>query len=182
MSCHAYECITSHICISHDTHVNASCHTETSHITNMNDSCHAHVWVLSRTWMSHVTRTIQSYLTYGWVTSHIWISRVTNLTESCQIYDRKSTTITAAIIRTCAYDSAYITIWPYAHATLRSYDGVNATLRSYTHTTQQSYDRVNAALRSYTPQWHIIVHIPFYNHMHTPLWSKYIHSHTHAHI
>ena len=179
-SCHAQKWVISHTWTTLVTHMNESCHahewvmsrTEMSHITHMNDSCHTHEWVLSRTWRSHVTRMTQSYLTYGWVTSHTWISRVTHLNESCQIHDREGTTITAAIKCTCAYDSAYTAISPYAHATLRSYNYANTTPRSYTHTTQQSYDRVNAALRSYTPQWHVIVHIPFYNHMHTPLWSK----------
>jgi len=79
--------------MSHVTHVNESCHTE---------SCHTCEWVMSHFWMSHVTHTVwpkqghevewvkahlnESCHTREWVMSHMWMSHVTHLNESCHTY------------------------------------------------------------------------------------------------
>ena len=84
-SCHIYEWVMSHICMSHATHMDESCHTYEwvmSHVwmrrvTHMNESshtnkcdtvvdasCHIHPWVVSHNLMSHVTRMNESCFTF----------------------------------------------------------------------------------------------------------------------
>jgi len=54
--CHAYECVTWRIWMSHATHVNASCHScewvmwhiWMTHVMYINASCHKYEWVMSR--------------------------------------------------------------------------------------------------------------------------------------
>jgi len=79
-----YEWVTSHIWMSHVTHVN--------------NSCHAYIYVWERhtsvtwyVWERHALVTI-SYgvikaFTYERVTSHIWISHVTHMNESCHTHE-----------------------------------------------------------------------------------------------
>jgi len=84
-----------------------SSHIWVSHVTHMNEPCHTCDWVMSHkcmnhvtcvTWivMSHVTRVDQIVL-YTCVTrpihlcdiflsSHIWMSHVTYMNESCHVY------------------------------------------------------------------------------------------------
>jgi len=84
--------VTSHIWMSHVTHMNESYHTSKwvmshiwmSHVTHLNESRHTSEWVTSHIWMSHVTHMNESYHTSKWVTSHIWMSHVTHLNESSQ--------------------------------------------------------------------------------------------------
>jgi len=67
-----YERVMSHICRSHVTHMNESCHTYVgvmshilmSHVTHMNELCHTYEWVMSHIWMSHVLQMNESCLTY----------------------------------------------------------------------------------------------------------------------
>jgi len=89
----------SHICMSHVTHMNESCHTYESvmshtyawvtwhkwmsHVTHMNQSCHTYDWVMSHIRKSHVTHMNQSCHTYDWVTSHICLSHVSRI-KSCE--------------------------------------------------------------------------------------------------
>ena len=73
VACHIYEWVTSHIWMSHATH--------------MNESCHTYEWVMSHIWMSHVTHMNESRHTYEWVTSHIWMRHVTHMNEACHTYE-----------------------------------------------------------------------------------------------
>jgi len=87
-----------HICLSHVTHLNESCHTFEwvmshiwmSHVTHLNESSHTFEWVMSHIWMSHVTHLIESRHTSDWVMSHIWMSHVTHMNESCHTYTIES--------------------------------------------------------------------------------------------
>jgi len=49
-------------------------HVCMSHVTHMNESCHTYAWVTSHVCMSHVTHMHESRHTYAWVMSHIWMS------------------------------------------------------------------------------------------------------------
>jgi len=74
-SCHVY--------MSHVTCVWATSHIWMSHVTHMNESCHTYEWVMSHTWMSHVTcvratsqlkESCNAWLplvSYEWVMSHM---------------------------------------------------------------------------------------------------------------
>jgi len=92
---HTYDWVTSHIWMSHITHMNESHHTYEwvtsqiwiNHGTHMNESRHTYEWAMSRIewvtshiWLSHVTHINASRHTYEWVMSHIWMSYVTSHT------------------------------------------------------------------------------------------------------
>jgi hypothetical protein len=101
-SCHTLEQVTSHMWMSHVTHMNVTqmnefCHTDEgvmshiwmSHVTHMNESCHTYEWVMSHIWTSHVTHRNESCHTYEWVMSHIWMShnKQSHMTESCHSFE-----------------------------------------------------------------------------------------------
>ena len=68
-SCHTYECIISHIWMSHVKHMSESCHA-----SHMNASCHTYEWVMSHIGMSHVTHMNASFHIYEWSMSHTYTS------------------------------------------------------------------------------------------------------------
>jgi len=76
-SCHTYDWVMAHICMSHGTHMNESCHTYDEAMSHARMSRVTYEWIMSRIWMSHVSYMNESCLTYGWVMSHIWLSHVT---------------------------------------------------------------------------------------------------------
>jgi len=95
-SWHTYEWVTSHIRMSHDTHMNESCHTYhvecyewvMSHIwmsrgTHMNESWHTYEWGMSQIWMRPITRMNKSCYTNEWVMPHVWMSHVTYMNHIC---------------------------------------------------------------------------------------------------
>ena len=67
--------VTSHMWMSHVTHVNRSWHTY-AWVT-----C-AYEWVNADIWMGHVTHVNGSRDTCEWVTSHMWIDHGTHMRES----------------------------------------------------------------------------------------------------
>jgi len=87
-----YEWVTSHVWMSHVTHINESLHTYEwvmlhiwmSHVTNMNQSCHTYEWFTSHIWMRHVTHMHDSRHTYELFMSLMWMSHVN---ESCYSYE-----------------------------------------------------------------------------------------------
>ena len=78
-----YECVVSHVWM--------------SHVTCMNDSSHKYEWVMSHVWMSHVTHMIVSchmhecvvyhvnvpWHTHEWVMPHRWMGHATRMNASC---------------------------------------------------------------------------------------------------
>jgi len=102
-SCDMWKVIQSHVWMSHDTHMDGSCHTHSchtyvawlihmnQHITHMNASCHMCEWPMSHictttyercisyTWMRHVTHMNASCHTYECVMSHIWMHHVAHM-------------------------------------------------------------------------------------------------------
>jgi len=70
---HTYAWVTSHIWMSHGTHISESRHTDE--------------WVMAHIWISHVTQMNESCHTDEWVMSHIWMSHVTQMKESCHTYE-----------------------------------------------------------------------------------------------
>jgi len=100
-SCHTYECVMSHVRMSHVTHTNEmlpSVAHVTRYITHMNASLCTYEsdaavrmlsWDISRYTcdMTHVTHTDESCHTYEWVMSQVWIGHVTHTNESCLTYE-----------------------------------------------------------------------------------------------
>jgi len=84
-----HECANLHVCLSHVTCMNESCHTcewvtshvGTSHCTQIpkkasarkRESCHVREWVMSHMWLSHVKRKNESCHTDKGVMSQIWM-------------------------------------------------------------------------------------------------------------
>jgi len=65
----------------------ASSHVWMSHVTHMNASCHTYEWDMPHMWMSHVTHMNESCHTYEWVMSHIWMRHAAHMNEPCYIYE-----------------------------------------------------------------------------------------------
>jgi len=114
-SCHTYECVMSHIWMSHVMHMDEACctyegsisHRYMSRVAHMNEACRTwmshgvHMNESCRTWMSHVahmneacrthegvmSHMIESCHTYEWVMSHIRMSHVAHMNESCRTYE-----------------------------------------------------------------------------------------------
>jgi len=90
-SCHTYECVMSHIWMSHVTHV-------MSHVTLMSMWCiirWAWQWVMSNMRMSHVSYVHESCQIcecvmprWEWLSPYIWMSHATYLNESCHTCER----------------------------------------------------------------------------------------------
>ena len=89
----------SHICMSHVTHVNESCHTYTCDRTQRLLTHITISWVMSHICMSHVTHVNKSCHTYAccrtqrllthmamdWVMSHIWMKDTSNANKKCHM-------------------------------------------------------------------------------------------------
>ena len=89
-SCHTYQWVTSHMSMSHVTHINEARHTYqcvTSHISmrhvaHINAARHTYQCGTSHISMCHVTHTNASRHTYQCVTSHISMRHVTHISTS----------------------------------------------------------------------------------------------------
>ena len=82
-----YKWVMAHVWMSHDTHVNDSCHTYERvrahmwmrHGTRMNESWHTYEWVVAHVWMRHGTFMNALWHTYERVMTHMWMSRGTHM-------------------------------------------------------------------------------------------------------
>jgi len=94
--------VTSHIWMSHVTHMIEACLTYEwmSHVTlqtympyqlhtvsSPRVNLRIWEWVMSLPWLTHVTHMHESCHTYEWVTSHTWMSHHTHMNESCHTAD-----------------------------------------------------------------------------------------------
>jgi len=125
-SWHTYEWVTSHIWMSHVTHVNESCHTYRvmshiwmSHVTHINQSRHTYEWVMSNMWMSHTSHMNESRnASHIWIHHgrHIWTSHGTHINES------RHTNEWVHSCATCLNYTEFIHVWrdsfTYIHFTM----------------------------------------------------------------
>ena len=63
--------------------VRVTSHMWMSHVTHVDESCHTCGWIMPHMWMNHATRTNEEWPMYEWVVSHIWMRHCTRTIESC---------------------------------------------------------------------------------------------------
>jgi len=98
-----YECVMSHVWMSHAANTLPKCHrnlvtrmNESWHGTHMNESWHTCEYVMAHIWMSHGAHMNESWHTYEWAMALIWMShgahmnatypgrtQITHMNDSC---------------------------------------------------------------------------------------------------